>query len=252
MKIARFMVNDTVHYGMVQGEIVQVIEGDIFQNYQVTPQTYNLSEIKLLAPVQPGKVIGVGLNYMAHITEFNREPVAPEEPVTFMVSPTAIIGPEEEIILPYPEHENHHEAELVVIIGQEARNIPREMTNKYILGYTCGNDVSDRDIQKADKQWSRAKGYHTFKPLGPWIETELESSGLHVQSRVNGQIRQDSNTAKMIRDVTYLVSFISSFMTLYPGDVIYTGTPEGVGPLVTGDVCEVEIEGIGTLRNPIK
>ena len=245
------MANNKVYYGTIQGEVAQIIEGDIYGQFQVTKQTFSLQEIKLLAPVEPGKVIGVGLNYLAHISEFNRKPEAPEKPVIFMVSPTAIIGPEEEIILPYPQHENHHEAELVVVIGKEGRNIPREMTNEYILGYTCGNDVSDRDIQKTDKQWTRAKGFHSFKPLGPWIETELASTNLTIQSRVNGQLRQSSNTAKMLHDVSSLVSFISHIMTLYPGDVIYTGTPEGVGQLVAGDVCEIEIEGIGVLKNPV-
>ena len=251
VKITRFLANEKIYYGTIQDDVVQVIEGDIYGKFQITKQTFDLQEVKLLAPVEPGKVIGVGLNYLAHISEFNRKPEAPEEPVIFMVSPTAIIGPEEEIILPYPEHENHHEAELVVVIGKEARSIPREMVNDYIFGYTCGNDVSDRNLQKADKQWIRAKGFHTFKPLGPWIETQLNSTNLNIQSRVNGQLRQDSNTAKMLHDVSVLVSFISHIMTLYPGDVIYTGTPEGVGPLNAGDVCEIEISGIGILRNPV-
>jgi len=252
LKIARFLAANKIYYGAVEADRVQVIEGDIFGQFQITKQAFRLQDVKLLSPVKPGQVIGIGLNYLAHISEFKREPVAPPEPVIFMVSPSSVLGPEEEIVLPFPEHENHHEAELVVVIGKEARNIPREMTKDYILGYTCGNDVSDRDIQKTDKQWTRAKGYPTFKPLGPWIETELDPNGLTVQSRVNEQLRQDSNTAKMIRDVFYLVSFISQVMTLYPGDVIYTGTPEGVGPLVTGDVCEIEIPGIGILKNRVR
>lgn len=252
MKICRFMKDEREYLGQVREDEVLVMEGDIFSRCRVTEQRFYLEEVKLLAPVQPSQVICVGLNYIAHIGEFHKNPAAPEEPVLFMVPPSAVCGPEDEIILPYPDHENHHEAELVVVIGKSGRNIPREMVGDYILGYTCGNDVSDRLLQKIDRQWTRAKGYPTFKPLGPWIETELDTSGLRVQARVNGVIRQDSNTADMIKDVAYQVSFISSIMTLNPGDVIFTGTPEGVGPLVPGDVCEIEVEGIGVLRNRVR
>lgn len=252
MKIARFRTaHNQIFYGAVQDNQVKVIQGDIFGQYQVTEQAYQLQEVKLLAPVEPRQVIAVGLNYLAHIGEFHKNPEVPPEPVIFMVPPGSIIGPQEPIILPYPEHENHHEAELVVVIGKEASHVTPEVAKEYILGYTCGNDVSDRDIQKIDKQWTRAKGYRTFKPLGPWIETALDPDNLLIQSRVNGQLRQNGNTAKMLRKAAYLVSFISQVMTLCPGDVIYTGTPEGVGPIVAGDVCEIEIEGIGILQNPV-
>lgn len=252
MKLARFTVNQQVYYGKLQDDRFLVVEGDIFGSYRITEKSYAVQEVKLLAPVQPSKVIAIGLNYQAHIGEFFKNPQIPLEPVIFMVSPTSIVGPEEPIVIPYPEHETHFEAELVAVIGKEGRDIPVERAGEYILGYTCGNDVSDRTLQKQDKQWTRAKSFHTFKPLGPYLVTDLDPTQLQIQSRVNGQGKQDSNTHSLIRGAEELVSFISQIMTLYPGDVIYTGTPEGVGPLVAGDICEIEIEGIGVLRNPVK
>lgn len=251
MIIARFQVGENILYGEIREGRVYVLEGDIFGSYQVTGKSYDLKEVRVLAPVDPGKVILVGLNYFAHIKEYQSNPQIPKEPVIWMAPPTAIIGPNEEIAIPYPEHETHYEAELVVVIGKEARDISIQDAASYILGYTCGNDVSDRVLQKLDGQWTRAKGFHTFKPLGPYIVTDLDPKNVRVQSRVNGESRQDANTGSMIKDVYYLVSFVSQIMTLYPGDVIYSGTPEGVGPLTPGCDCEVEIEGIGILRNPV-
>ncbi len=252
MKLARFTVNRQAYYGKLQDGRLFVVEGDIFGSYRITEKSYAVQEVQLLAPVQPGKVIAIGLNYQAHIGEFFKDPQIPVEPVIFMASPTAVIGPGEPIVLPYPEHETHFEAELVVVIGKEGRDIPLEKTGEYIGGYTCGNDVSDRTLQKLDQQWTRAKSFHTFKPLGPYLVTGLAPDRLRIQSRVNGQGKQESNTGSLIRGANELVSFISKIMTLYPGDVIYTGTPAGVGPLVSGDICEIEIEGIGILRNPVE
>lgn len=252
MKWARFKVKDQEYYGVVDNEEVAVIKGSIFGDYEVTAEKYPLDQVKLLAPIQPGKVIGVGLNYFSHIGEFHKNPQIPQDPVIFMVSPTAIIGPEEEIILPYKEHETHHEAELTVVIGKEARDVKADDAQEYILGYTCGNDVSDRDLQKMDRQWARAKSFHTFKPLGPFIVTDLNPDELEIKSSVNRETRQNDTTSAMIFKVNKLISFISQIMILYPGDVIFTGTPEGVGPLKAGDVCEVEIKGIGVLRNSVK
>ncbi|MBZ4652992.1 MAG: fumarylacetoacetase [Peptococcaceae bacterium] len=252
MKLARFRYQNTIYYGQVDGSKVFVIEGDIFAQYQVTAKAFELSQVKLLAPIDPGKMICVGFNYLSHISEMRKDMPIPEEPVTFMVSPTAVIGPEDVIELPFSDHEIHHEAELAVIIGKEAKNISPENADDYILGYTCGNDVSDRTLQKKDGQWTRAKSFPTFKPLGPYIVTDLNPSNLQIQARVNGVVKQNSNTRHLIKDVPYLVSFVSQYMTLKPGDVIMTGTPEGVGPINPGDVCEIEIEGIGILRNPVR
>lgn len=251
MKWTRFLVNNRICFGLLQGNRVQVAEGDIFGDYRLTDMTFDLSGVKLLAPVVPGKVVCIGKNYLAHIEEIDKGAPVPQEPVMFMVSPTAIIGPGEEIVIPYPEHETHYEAELVVVIGKKGRDIPVERAGEYIFGLTCGNDVSDRTLQKADGQWTRAKSLHTFKPLGPYIITELDPAGLQVMSRVNGVPKQNGNTADLIHHVPALISFVSRVMTLYPGDVIYTGTPEGVGPLVSGDTCEIEIRGIGILENPV-
>ncbi len=252
MKIARFEVEGRIEYGEVKEDKVYLIEGNIFGNYQVTNKYYGLKEVKLLAPVVPGKVICVGLNFLSHIGEYSKDPKIPEEPVLFLVSPSAVIGPQESIVLPYPRHENHHEVELAVVIGKGCRDITEEEAASYILGYTCGNDVSDRDLQKKDRQWGRAKSYHTFKPLGPYIDTDVNPNNCRLICRVNGEVRQDGTTRDIIRNAHFLVSFISRVMTLNPGDVIMTGTPDGVGPLVPGDVCEIEIEGIGVLRNPVK
>ncbi len=252
MKLARFQHQDTIYYGQVEGSKVFVIEGDIFAQYQVTAKAFELSQVKLLAPIDPGKMVCVGFNYLSHISEMRKDMPIPEEPVTFMVSPTAVIGPEDVIELPFSDHEIHHEAELTVVIGKEAKKILPENAYDYILGYTCGNDVSDRTLQKKDGQWTRAKSFPTFKPLGPYIVTGLNPDNLQIQARVNGEMKQNSNTHHLIKNVAYLVSFVSQYMTLKPGDVILTGTPEGVGPIKPGDVCEIEIEGIGILRNPVR
>jgi 2-keto-4-pentenoate hydratase/2-oxohepta-3-ene-1,7-dioic acid hydratase in catechol pathway len=251
MKLARFMVKGQIYYGEVQGERLRVIKGDPFCAYQVTEKTFTLAEVKLLAPVTPGKIICVGYNYFAHLEEFRKNTEIPAEPVIFLVAPSALLHPGETIQRPYAKNETHYEAEMVVVIGKKGCNIPLEKASEFIFGYTCGNDVSDRHIQKKDGQWTRAKSFHTYKPLGPFLVQNLDPTNLSIQSRVNGQVKQKSNTRLMIWSVEQLVSFISQVMTLYPGDVIYTGTPAGVGPLVAGDVCEIEIEGIGVLRNPV-
>lgn len=252
MKFARFEVFGQMHYGQVIGDSIHVIKGDIFNEYELLEEKYVISDVKLLAPVMPGKVIGVGLNFFAHIGEYHKNPKIPEDPVIFMVSPSSIIGPDEAIEIPHPDHETHHEAELTIVVGKTCKEVTVEEAPQYIFGYTCGNDVSDRDLQKQDRQWSRAKSYHTFKPIGPYIETELDPDNVLVKSRVNGEKRQDGNTKDMIRKANELVSFISTVMTLEPGDIIMTGTPEGVGPIVSGDICEIEVSGIGVLRNPVK
>ena len=212
----------------------------------------DVRELRMCAPVAPGKIVCVGMNYAAHVTERDPTQKIPTEPVLFMKPVSAVIGPNEPIQLAYPDHETHHEAELVVVIGRPTRQIAPGDAAKHILGYTCGNDVSDRVLQRQDGQFVRAKGFDTYCPIGPWVETRAAVEDLMVESRVNGQIRQSQSTRMMLWDVPALVSFVSWVMTLEPGDVIMTGTPEGVGPLVAGDVCEVSINRLGTLTNPVE
>jgi len=249
MKIARFKVNDQIYYGEIKGEQVYTIEGDIFAEYRVTKQAFALKDVKLLAPLEPGKIICVGLNYLSHVQDKAGREVS-EEPIIFMTSPSAVIGPEDPIVIPYPEHITHHEAELTVVIGKVARDVKPEDALEYVFGYTCGNDVSDRTLQKKDGQWTRAKSFHTFKPIGPYITTELDLSDCSVVAKVNGQIVQNGNTSLLIRDVNQLISFITKVMTLYPGDIIMTGTPGGPGPIAPNDICEIEVGGM-VLKNPV-
>ncbi len=250
MKIARFQVKDQIYYGEIKKDRVFVIDGDIFGKYTVTEQAFLLNDVKMLAPLQPGKIVCVGLNYLSHVQDKAGREVA-EEPIIFMTAPSAIIGPDDPIVIPYPDHITHHEAELTVVIGKVARDVKPEEALDYVYGYTCGNDVSDRTLQKQDGQWTRAKSFHTFKPLGPYITTMLNMADCPVVAKVNGRIVQNGNTNLLIRDVSQLISFITKVMTLDPGDIIMTGTPGGPGPLAAGDSCEV-IVGDMVLRNPVK
>ena len=250
MKIARFRVKDQIYYGEIKDSQVFIIEGNIFGKYTITKQAFPLNDVKLLAPLQPERIVCVGLNYLSHVQDKAGREVA-EEPIIFMTSPSAVIGPDDPIVIPYPEHITHHEAELTVVIGKTARDVKPEEALDYVYGYTCGNDVSDRTLQKQDGQWTRAKSFHTFKPLGPYITTELDLADCPVIAKVNGRIVQNGNTNLLIRDVNKLISFITKVMTLNPGDIIMTGTPGGPGPLAAGDVCEVVV-GDMALRNPVK
>lgn len=199
----------------------------------------------LMAPIAPRKVLCIGRNYAAHAKELGHEP--PKEPLLFLKPSSSIIGPGESVVLPVQSARVEHEAELGVIIGERAKNVSAANAMKHVFGYTCVCDVTARDLQKSDGQWSRAKGFDTFCPVGPWIETELDYRDLRVACRVNGQTRQDGRTRDMIFDVPTLIAYCSAAMTLEPGDLLVTGTPEGVGPLAHGDALEVEIEGIGAL-----
>ena len=203
----------------------------------------------LLPPVLPSKIVCVGRNYAEHAKELGNE--APPEPIIFLKPPSALLPPNGTIIRPPQSQRVDHEGELAIVIGAEARNVARERWRDYVFGFTCANDVTARDLQKKDIQFTRGKGFDTFCPLGPCIETELDPSGLAIATRVNGAVRQNGNTAQMIFDCGYLIEFVASVMTLLPGDVILTGTPAGVGPLAAGDVVEVEVEGIGVLRNAV-
>jgi 2-keto-4-pentenoate hydratase/2-oxohepta-3-ene-1,7-dioic acid hydratase in catechol pathway len=239
--------------GLVEDERVVAALGTPFQpeglrsGMRVGP----LSEARLLAPVVPTKVVCVGLNYAAHAAEHDFGRSVGSEPVIFLKPPSAIIGPGEAIILANPGNRTDFEAELAIVIGRRTRNVPEAHALDHVVGYTAGNDVCDRVVQARDGQWMRSKGYDTYCPLGPWIETELDPSNVAVRSRLNGEIRQNSSTAEMVFGVPYLVAFISRVMTLEPGDVIMTGTPEGIGAMQAGDVVEIEIGGIGILRNPV-
>jgi 2-keto-4-pentenoate hydratase/2-oxohepta-3-ene-1,7-dioic acid hydratase in catechol pathway len=193
--------------------------------------------------------VAVGLNYRDHAAELNMD--IPDEPIIFIKPPSTVIGPEEEIIYPLQTKNLHYEAELAIVIGKKAENVSQENANDYVLGYTVLNDITARDLQEKDGQWTRSKSFNTFCPIGPWIETDINPHNRNISLRVNGELKQDSNTENLIFLVEKIVSFISQIMTLNPGDVIATGTPPGVGSLQVGDVVEVEIEGIGVLRNRV-
>lgn len=249
MKYIRFQQGSSTAYGILEGDVVKELQGDIYSGATRTGREFPLSAVKLLAPCEPSKILAIGFNYAAHAAEGGKTP--PDEPVLFMKAPTAIIAHGDPIVLPSLDRRTDHEAELVVVMGKKCKNVPREKALEYVFGYTCGNDVSDRPIQRKDGQWVRAKSFDTFCPLGPWIETDLDPSDLSIKAVLNGEVKQDSRTSKLVFDVPFLIEFISRVMTLLPGDIIMTGTPEGVSPMKPGDVIEIVIEGIGTLRNPV-
>lgn len=250
MRYLRFVHNETIAYGRLEGELIRVIDGDLFGGYKVTEHTVPLATVRVLAPCLPTKIIAIGVNYKDHAAEFKKE--LPEEPLMFLKPPSAVVAPEEAIV--YPEgvtRRMDYEGELAVVIRKRGHHLTIEQAASVILGYTCCNDVTARDLQKKDGQWSRAKGFDTFCPLGPVIATELDPSQLRIETRLNGEVKQDAPVSSMIFDVPTLVSHVSKVMTLMPGDVLTTGTPSGVGPMKVGDVVEVRIEGIGTLRNRV-
>lgn len=251
MKIVRIRLEgDEIAYGGVEPEGVRVYRGTPFVAWEPTETVVSFTEVQLLAPVFPTKVVAVGHNYADHAAEHGAE--IPQEPLIFIKPATAVIGPLASIVLPPESSEVHHEAELAVVMGKVTRNVDIEDVGSHVLGYTAANDVSARDLQRKDGQWARAKGFDTFCPLGPAIETEVDPlEGLSIICRVDGDIRQSGTTTDMVFGVGEIVSFISRVMTLLPGDVILTGTPSGVGPLVAGNRVEVEIERIGSLLNPV-
>lgn len=242
-------------YGIVEGspgsEIVTVIKGDPFFNgVETTAIKYPLDDVRLVAPIIPrSKVIGVGRNFTEHARELGNE--VPESPLLFLKPNTSVVGPNEPIVLPEFSEEISYEAELCVVIGRICKDVPESRVDEVIFGYTCGNDLTARDVQKSDGQWARAKGFDTSAPLGPWIETELDPDDVAIKGWLNGELRQDGNSNQMVRSVRELVSIVSHAFTLLPGDVIMTGTPAGVDLLTEGDRYDVEIEGIGRLSNPV-
>jgi 2-keto-4-pentenoate hydratase/2-oxohepta-3-ene-1,7-dioic acid hydratase in catechol pathway len=250
MRIIRYQKkNETPRYGWIMENKVGAIDGDPFGEYHRLEAEIPLSDIRLLAPVQPSKIICIGRNYAEHAREHAAE--VPKVPLIFMKPPSSIINPGDTIILPSQSQQVEHEAELVMVIGRRGRNIIAEEAKDYIFGYTIGNDVTARDLQNLDNQWTRAKGFDTFCPFGPWVDTDFDPSDAVITCKVSGQPRQMASTRDMVFNVGMIIAFISSVMTLEPGDIIFTGTPAGVGPLKAGDVVEVEIEGIGKLSNPV-
>lgn len=250
MRFVRYKTgSDAPRYGWVYEDKVGPIEGDPFSGYRRLEAEIPLQVVRLLAPVRPGKIICVGRNYAEHAREQNV--AVPEIPLLFMKPPSAVISPGENIVLPPQSNQVEHEGELAVVIGRAGRWIPAEDALRYVFGFTAANDVTARDLQRRDGQWTRGKGFDTFCPLGPWIETDFDPSDVLVQTRVNGEMRQMASTREMMFPVEQLIAFISSVMTLEPGDVILTGTPAGIGPLLPGDTVEVTVAGIGSLSNPV-
>lgn len=259
MKIVRYQKHSEIFYGKLESEEIFPIEGDVFGDFRLRSQPIKREEVKLLAPVNPPNIIAIGLNYRKHAQESGL--AYPEKPVIFLKATSSLIGPEDKIIIPQmAPDEVDYEAELTIVIGKKAKNVEVEEAEDYIFGYTCANDVSARDCQmRLDKQWARGKSFDTFCPLGPWVETELaEPNCCRIISRLNGKIMQDSNTSDLIFNTKELLSYCSKNFTLYPGTVIMTGTPEGVGfprnpPifLKPGDTIGIEIEGIGNLINKV-
>jgi len=243
MKIVRFTAESGTYQGRVEGEEILPLEGASDQ------RTFQLKQVRLLPPCEPTKIVAVGLNYRDHAEELHM--ALPTEPLLFMKPSTSVVGPGEAIILPSQSSRVDYEAELAVVMGKTASRIHLEDAVHYILGYTCLNDVTARDLQSKDGQWTRAKGFDTFCPIGPWIETDVDPSELKIELLLNGSVMQSSITSNLIFNPFTLVAFVSNIMTLLPGDIIATGTPSGIGPVKKGDMVEVRIEGIGSLSNPV-
>ena len=263
MRIARFVHPTGMAWGTIEGPpdagldglTVSAIDGHPFGPITFTGDRWALSDVRLLSPILPSKVVAIGKNYADHVTEMavdGASTAPPAEPLIFLKPSTSVIGPGDVIRLPIESEVVHFEGELAVVISQPAKDVPRERAYDVVLGYTCANDVSARDLQKADGQWTRAKGFDSFCPLGPWIETVLDPRDLRLTTTVNGDIKQDGRTSQLVHDIPTLIAYASRIMTLLPGDVIITGTPAGVGPIVDGDTVTVDIEGIGALTNTVR
>lgn len=246
-RYVRYAHEDRTAYGLLEGDTIRELAGSIFESPRPTGRTRRLAEVRLLAPVEPSKVIAVGLNYRSHL---GNRPVA-EYPGLFAKLPTSIVGPGAEIVMPPDAADLHYEGELVIVIGRKARNVSVADALQYVFGVTAGNDVSERAWQRNDLQWFRAKASDTFGPLGPAIARGLNYDDLLVQTRVNGEVRQSERTRDLIFNVPTIVSYVSRYVTLLPGDVIYTGTPQTTRAMQPGDVVEVEVEGVGVLRNTV-
>ena len=252
MRLLRFRYGDRIATGASElgSDTLRVLRGTFFEDPVPTGEEVPLDDVRLLAPVLPSKLVCVGKNYAAHAAEFGME--VPEEPLLFFKPSTAVIGPHDPIRLLPISRRIDYEGELAVVVGRLARGVKAEEAGAYVLGYTCANDVTLRDLQKPDDQWVRAKGFDGSCPLGPWIETDLDPTDVRVETRLNGEIVQAGRTSDLAFGVAELLEYITSFLTMLPGDVLLTGTPEGVGPLAPGDVVEVEVDGVGTLSNPVE
>ena len=256
MRICRYVPRNTAstptpRYGLIEGENVFEITGLPWSQWTRGAHSSPLAHVRLLAPVEPSKIVCVGRNYAAHAAELGNE--VPKEPLIFLKPSTSIIGPEESIVLTKYSKQVEHEGELGLVVARRCSHLrDSDDALSYLLGFTCLNDVTARDLQKSDVQFTRGKGFDTFCPIGPHIETDLDSSSQVVETRVNGVVRQSGNTSLMIYPVPFLVRWISRMMTLLPGDVIATGTPAGVGPLIADDTVEVTVSGVGVLRNPVR
>jgi 2-keto-4-pentenoate hydratase/2-oxohepta-3-ene-1,7-dioic acid hydratase in catechol pathway len=253
VRIARFSHAGDVAFGLVEGdpgsEFISVIDGHPFTPFQTTGVQVPLADVRLLAPVIPTKVIAVGKNYADHAAEMGGE--APVEPLIFLKPSTAVVGHGDPIVYPKLSSNVHYEGELAVVIGKLCKGVPAERAHEVVFGYTCGNDVTARDLQKSDGQWSRAKGFDTFCPIGPWIATGIDAIDLAITTTLNGTQVQASRTSMFVHSIGRIIEYVSAVMTLLPGDVILTGTPAGVGPVQPGDEVSVTIEGIGTLTNRV-
>jgi 2-keto-4-pentenoate hydratase/2-oxohepta-3-ene-1,7-dioic acid hydratase in catechol pathway len=250
--VVRVVADDGPRWGVVEGERVYALKSAPFTDWELGAEIGHLDGLRLLAPAVPSKIVCVGLNYAAHADESRMD--VPSEPLLFFKPPSSVIGPDTSIILPPQSERVDYEAELAVIIGRRCRNVTPEEAWECVWGVTCGNDVTARDLQMRDNQWTRAKGFDTFCPLGPWVVTGLSEpdvGDLEVICRVNGEVRQHGRTSDMVYSPAQLIAYTASIMTLEPGDVIMTGTPAGIGPLEAGDMVGVEIEGVGVLRNPV-
>ena len=250
--IARYALDDTVHYGLVDGSVLRRLVGQPFDGIRESCDRDPMSRVTLLAPVPQPRIFGLGYNYQAHSQESQK--AVPDIPVLFMKPSTSAIGPDDAIVYPSGAEIVHYEGELTVVIGKRCHHVAEAQALEYVLGYTCGNDVSDRVVQRRESAFGcllAGKGYDTFAPLGPVIATGLDPASLHLTTRVNGQVRQDASTADLLFSIPEAIAYLSRFMTLLPGDAIMTGTPAGVGPIVPGDEVEVEIDGIGVLRNRV-
>jgi 2-keto-4-pentenoate hydratase/2-oxohepta-3-ene-1,7-dioic acid hydratase in catechol pathway len=249
VKLARFAADGASRYGLIEGEDIVELDGPYYERIGARGRRFPLSAVRLLCPAQPGKVVCVGLNYRDHIAEMGHN--MPEAPCLFMKPASAVIGPEEAIRCPEMSESVHYEAELGLVVGRKLHRASPAEARAGMLGCTCLNDVTARDLQQRDGQWTRAKSFDTFCPIGPVITDEVDPDAVGIELLLNGERRQRSNTREFVFKSADLVSFMSHVMTLNPGDVIATGTPSGVGPVKPGDVVEVRIEGIGTLRNPV-
>jgi 2-keto-4-pentenoate hydratase/2-oxohepta-3-ene-1,7-dioic acid hydratase in catechol pathway len=247
MKIVRFFTDSKTRYGVLEGQRIRGIEGKPFRHLKFTDQSYLKNKVKLLAPCEPTKIIAMGLNYHSHARELDLP--LPNSPLTFLKPSTAVIGPEANIVYPSVSARVDYEGELAVVIKKPVWRVAAVDALEYILGYACFNDVTARDLQNHDGQWTRAKGFDTFAAIGPWIETDLDPFNVNLTTCLNGKLKQQGNTIDLIYSIPEIINFISNVMTLLPGDIIATGTPSGIGPMYPGDIVEVNIEKLGTLRN---